>query len=45
MGIRINTNIASFNTQRHLYKSTMAFGKRKEKLSSGRRITCARADS
>jgi flagellin len=45
MGIRINTNVASVNTQRHLYNSTMAFGKSMEKLSSGLRINRAGDDA
>jgi flagellin len=45
MGIRINTNVASTNTQRHLYNSTMAFGKSMEKLSSGLRINRAGDDA
>ena len=38
MGIRINTNVASINTTRHLFNSTQAFAKSMEKLSSGLRI-------
>ena len=45
MGIRINTNIASLNTQRHLYNSTMSFYKSMEKLSSGLRINRAGDDA
>jgi flagellin len=45
MGIRINTNVASINTKRHLYNSTMAFGKSMEKLSSGLRINRAGDDA
>ena len=45
MGIRINTNVASVNTQRHLYNSTVAFGKSMEKLSSGLRINRAGDDA
>ena len=45
MGIRINTNVASINTQRHLAKSTIAFGKSMEKLSSGLRINRAGDDA
>ena len=45
MGIRINTNVASANTQRHLYNSTVAFGKSMEKLSSGLRINRAGDDA
>jgi len=45
MGIRINTNVASINTQRHLANSTMSFGKSMEKLSSGLRINRAGDDA
>ena len=45
MGIRINTNIASLNSQRHLYNSTTAFNKSMEKLSSGLRINRAADDA
>jgi len=45
MGIRINTNVASINTKRHLYNSTMSFGKSMEKLSSGLRINRAGDDA
>ena len=45
MGIRINTNIASLNTQRHLYNSTTNFQKSMEKLSSGLRINRAGDDA
>lgn len=45
MGIRINTNVASTNTRRHLYNSTVAFGKSMEKLSSGLRINRAGDDA
>jgi flagellin len=45
MGIRINTNIASINTQRHLLNATQAFAKSMEKLSSGLRITRAGDDA
>jgi flagellin len=45
MGIRINTNIASLNTQRHLANATNAFAKSMEKLSSGLRITRAGDDA
>ena len=38
MGIRINTNVASINTRRHLSDSTNQFNKSMEKLSSGLRI-------
>jgi flagellin len=45
MGIRINTNVSSLNTQRHLGNSTIAFGKSMEKLSSGLRINRAGDDA
>ncbi len=45
MGIRINTNVSSVNTQRHLYNSTISFGKSMEKLSSGLRINRAGDDA
>jgi flagellin len=45
MGIRINTNIASINTRRHLFNATMAYGKSMEKLSSGLRINRAADDA
>jgi len=45
MGIRINTNISSINTQRHLYNSTISFNKSMEKLSSGLRINRAGDDA
>ena len=45
MGIRINTNIASINSQRHLYNSTTSFNKSMEKLSSGLRINRAADDA
>jgi flagellin len=45
MGIRINTNIASINTRRHLYNATTAYGKSMEKLSSGLRINRAADDA
>jgi flagellin len=45
MGIRINTNIASINTRRHLSRSTLAFQKSMEKLSSGLRINRASDDA
>ena len=38
MGLRINTNVASLNAQRHLYNTTMNFQKSMERLSSGMRI-------
>jgi flagellin len=45
MGIRINTNVASLNTQRHLYNSTIRFNKSMEKLSSGLRVNRAADDA
>ena len=45
MGIRINTNVASLNTQRHLYNSTTKFQKSMERLSSGLRINRAGDDA
>lgn len=45
MGIRINTNISSINTRRHLSNSTNAFNKSMEKLSSGLRINRAGDDA
>jgi flagellin len=45
MGIRINTNVASINTQRHLYNSTIQFNKSMEKLSSGLRVNRASDDA
>ncbi len=38
MGIRVNTNVASLNAQRHLYNTTTKFQKSMERLSSGMRI-------
>ena len=45
MGIRINTNVSSINTRRHLANSTGAFHKSMEKLSSGLRINRAGDDA
>lgn len=45
MGIRINTNVASLNTLRHLYNNTNLFQKSMEKLSSGLRINRAGDDA
>jgi flagellin len=45
MGIRINTNISSLNTQRHLAKNSSSFQKSMEKLSSGLRINRAGDDA
>ncbi len=38
MGLRVNTNVASLNAQRHLYNTTMNFNRSMERLSSGLRI-------
>ncbi|MEZ4388779.1 MAG: flagellin [Candidatus Krumholzibacteriia bacterium] len=45
MGIRINTNVASLNTQRHLFNATIRQGKSVEKLASGLRINRAADDA
>jgi flagellin len=45
MGIRINTNVSSLNTQRHLAKNSAAFKSSMEKLSSGLRINRAGDDA
>ncbi len=45
MGIRINTNVSSINSRRHLENSTNAYGKSMEKLSSGLRINRAGDDA
>ncbi len=45
MGIRINTNVASINAQRHLYNASVDFNKSMEKLSSGLRINRASDDA
>ena len=45
MGIRINTNVSSLNTQRHLMRSSTEFQKSMEKLSSGLRINRAGDDA
>jgi flagellin len=45
MGIRINTNVSSLNTQRHLYDASNKFQKSMEKLSSGLRINRASDDA
>ena len=45
MGIRINTNVTSINTHRHLSNSTTVFNKSMEKLSSGLRINRAGDDA
>ena len=45
MGIRINTNVSSLNTQRHLAKNSASFKTSMEKLSSGLRINRAGDDA
>ena len=45
MGLRINTNVASLNTIRHLYNTTDRYHKSLEKLSSGLRINRAGDDA
>jgi flagellin len=45
MGIRINTNVSSINSRRHLNNTTNLFGKSMEKLSSGLRINRAGDDA
>jgi flagellin len=45
MGIRINTNVSSLNTQRHLSTNSSNFAKSMEKLSSGLRINRAGDDA
>ncbi|MEZ4388778.1 MAG: flagellin [Candidatus Krumholzibacteriia bacterium] len=45
MGIRINTNVSSLTTQRHLYNTTVSFNKSMEKLASGLRINRAADDA
>jgi flagellin len=45
MGLRINTNVSSLNTQRHLYNTTQKFAKSMEKLASGLRINRAGDDA
>lgn len=45
MGIRINTNVSSLNTQRHLQNSSTNFAKSMERLSSGLRINRAGDDA
>jgi len=45
MGLRINTNVASLNTIRHLYNTTVRYHKSLEKLSSGLRINRAGDDA
>ena len=41
----INTNIASLNAQRNLFKSTTQLGRTFQRLSSGLRINSARDDA
>ena len=45
MGLRVNTNVASLNAQRHLYDTTTKFQKSMERLSSGMRINRAGDDA
>ncbi len=45
MGLRVNTNVASLNAQRHLYDTTSRFQKSMERLSSGMRINRAGDDA
>ncbi len=45
MGLRINTNVSSLNTQRHLANTSSKFSKSMEKLSSGLRINRAGDDA
>ncbi|MCP4293684.1 MAG: flagellin FliC [bacterium] len=45
MGLRINTNVSSLNTQRHLSNTSNKFRKSMEKLSSGLRINRAGDDA
>lgn len=45
MGIRINTNMGSLSTQRHLARATARVSKSMERLSSGLRITRASDDA
>ncbi len=45
MGLRVNTNIASLNSQRHLRLTRAALDKSLEKLSSGSRINRAGDDA
>ncbi|PID81915.1 flagellin FliC [bacterium DOLZORAL124_64_63] len=45
MGLRINTNVSSLNTQRHLANTSSNFRKSMEKLSSGLRINRAGDDA
>lgn len=45
MGLRINTNIAALNAQKHLEKTTNELGSTLERLSSGKRIVKAGDDA
>lgn len=45
MGLRINTNVASLNSRRHLFNTTNNFNKSMEKLASGMRINRAGDDA
>ena len=45
MGLRINTNVASINAQRHLRKTRLNLDKTLEKLASGHRINRAGDDA
>lgn len=45
MGLRINTNVASLNSRRHLFNTTNKFNKSMEKLASGMRINRAGDDA
>ena len=45
MGLRINTNVSSLNTQRHLGQASVRLGKSMEKLASGLRINRAGDDA
>ncbi len=45
MGFRINTNVSSINAQRNLLRTSLAFSRSLERLSSGLRITRAADDA
>ena len=45
MGLRINTNVAAFNTTRQLNRTTARLAKSLERLSSGLRINRAADDA
>ncbi len=45
MGLRLNTNLAALNVQRHLFNATVKTNKSLEKLSSGLRINRAADDA